>query len=222
MIGVEAHEGHKQAAERKVPRGLLDMLRESRSVQWMTMGASALALSEAAQLATARQAVANPNTVTHCVPNAQYNPKVCDITRQKAVYGCEMSVAHLNQPGMKSHGQYAKGSHRKYEIGFIPPDPLGCDRAGKVTVKVEEQLRDGTNGTFDQNGKAFTFRPPGYDNHGQFHHKHVTLDAPYDCATLLSGSAVRPFIEIDFVPTPGWSNTGTYVDTVQGPAHSIC
>lgn len=222
MTSVEARKEHKQTAERKAPRGLLGVLRESRPVQWMAMGASVLALGEAVQLATTSPADANPNTKIRCALNAQYNPKVCDKTKQQAVDYCEVSVAHLNQLDVKSHGRYAKGSHRKYEVSFIPPDPLGCDRAGKTKVTVEEQLRDGLDGTFGQNGKAFTFRPPGYDNHGHFHHKDVTLDAPYDCATLMPGSVVRPFIEIDFVPTPGWSHTGTYVDTVQGPARPIC
>jgi hypothetical protein len=221
MIGAETSKEHKQAAERKAPRGLLGILRESSSVRWMTMGASVLALSKAAQLATTEQADANPNTYIRCVPNAQFNPHICDMTKQQAVDGCQ-SAARVNQLDVKSHGQYAKGSQSKYHIGFIPPNPFDCDRAGKMHVAVEEQLRDGPNGTFGQNGKAFNFTTRGYDNHGHFHHKDVTLDAPYDCATLMPGSVVRPFLKIDFVPTPGWSNTDTYVNTVPGPAQSIC
>jgi len=218
----ETQEGHKPTAERKAPRGLLGILRESRSVRWMTMGASVLALSEAAQLARADQAAANPNTFVRCSYSANYDPKVCNKTKQQAVDECKL-YANLNQFDLiKSHDRYVKGSHSKYEVGFIPPDPVDCGRAGKIKVAVEEQLRDGPNGTFGQNGKAFNFTAPGIDYHGHFHHMDVTLDAPYDCATLMPGSVVRPFIKTDFVPTPGWSNTDNYVYTVQGPAQSIC
>jgi hypothetical protein len=187
----------------------------------MTMGASVLALSEAAQQARTDQAAANPNTFVRCSFNANYDPKVCNKTKQQAVDECKL-YANLNQLVAKSHGKYAKGSHSKYEVGFIPPDPVDCERAGKIKVVVDEQLRDGLNGTFGQNGKAFNFTAPGIDYHGHFHHMDVTLDAPYDCATLMPGSVVRPFIKTDFVPTPGWSNKDNYIYTVQGPVQPIC
>ena len=222
MIGVETYEEHKQTAVRKAPRGLLGILRETRSVRLMTIGASVLSLGKAVQLARADQAVANPNTMVRCALNAQYDPKVCDKTKQQAVDDCER-YANLNQSATKSHGQYVRGSHSQYKIGFIPPDPVDCERAGKIKVEVEEQLRNGPTGMFGQNGEAYDFTAPGIDYHGHPHHMDVTLDAPYDCATLIPGSVVvRPFIKMDFVPTPGWSNRNSYVYTVQGPAQPIC
>src|SRR5665811_1197918 len=102
-------EGHKPTAERKAPRGLLGILRESRSVRWMTMGASVLALSEAAQLARADQAAANPNTFVRCSYSANYDPKVCNKTKQQAVDECKL-YANLNQFDLiKSHDRYVKG-----------------------------------------------------------------------------------------------------------------
>jgi hypothetical protein len=188
----------------------------------MAMGASVLALSEAAQQARTDQAAANPNTYVHCAYTMNYDPKICNKTKQQAVDECKL-YANLNQFDLiKSHDRYVKGSQSKYEVGFIPPDPVDCERAGKIKVVVEEKLRDGLNGTFAQNGKAFNFTAPGIDFHGHPHHMDVTLDAPYDCATLMPGSAVTSVIKSDFVATPGWSNPDNFVFTVQGPVQTIC
>jgi hypothetical protein len=167
----------------------------------------------------------NPNNVLKypCyVGNPHYNTKLCGETREQAENLCGQRITNVTQGTLLTSGRYVDNSQSQYRVAFRAVTAGGCWPGGTEHITVVQQLQNGASGVFTQNGPTTLVDTSKIEHTARLYPVQAILDAPYDCATLMPDSAVRPVVTVEWIPKPGWSHAKALSTIVPGPSTPIC